>query len=123
MLYLGEGAKLEGVFAFGNSNPQIIQYWLYLMRTSFDINESKFSIQIMCRADQDEADLIRYWTSITGITRYIKSHVDARTEGIPTRRSEYKGVCKITYHDVSIRRYLDALAHGLMERATGLMQE
>ena len=119
MLYLGEGAKREGVFSFGNSDPQIIRYWLHLLRTSFTVDESKFSLQIMSRADQDIKELMQYWTQVTGISRYIKGHVDARTEGSPTKRPDYKGVCKISYHDVSIRRYLDALAQGLMDRAIG----
>jgi hypothetical protein len=119
MLYLGEGAKREGVFAFGNSDPRIIRYWMFLLRSSFDIDESKFRIQIMRRADQDEAELQAYWSNVTGIYRFIKSHVDPRTEGAPTKRLDYKGVCKVSYHDVSLRRYLDALAHGLMARATG----
>ena len=119
MLYLAEGAKAETAFAFGNSNPQIICYWMYLLRSSFKLDESKFRIQVMCRADQDEAELCRYWMGLTGISRCIKSHVDARTEGKATKRDDYKGVCKIVYHDVSIRRYLDALAHGLMARAIG----
>lgn len=119
MLYLAEGAKAETAFAFGNSNPQIIRYWLYLLRTSFTIDESKFRIQIMCRADQDEAELRQYWMHLTSITRCIKSHVDARTQGKATKRAGYKGVCLIHYYDIAIRRYLDALAHGLMAQAVG----
>ncbi len=114
MLYLAEGAKGEGACAFGNSNPQVICYWLHLLRTSFDIDETKFCIQIMCRADQDIEELVRYWAHLTGIQRFIKSHVDARTAGKPTKRTNYKGVCKVHYHDVSLRRYLDALAYELM---------
>ena len=119
MLYLGEGAKSEGSFAFANSNPQVIRCWMYLLRTSFKIDESKFHLQIMSRFDQDEDELGQYWTKITGVSHIHKGHVDARTEGKPTLRTEYKGVCKVHYYDVSIRRYLDALAHGLMARAVG----
>lgn len=119
MLYLAEGAKTAAAFAFANSNPHIIRYWMYLLRSSFKLDESKFRIQVMCRADQDEAELRQYWMALTGIPRCIKSHVDARTEGKATKRDDYKGVCKIVYHDVSIRRYLDALAHGLMARTVG----
>lgn len=119
MLYLGEGAKGEGAFAFGNSNPQVIRYWLHLLRSSFKVDETKFCIQLMHRADQDYDELRQFWTQITNINRYIKGSIDARTQGIPTKRLDYKGVCKVSYHDVSIRRYLDALAHGLMERSVG----
>ena len=120
MLYLAEGAKGEGAFGFANSDPKIVRYWLYLLRTSFSIDESKFRIQIMCRADQDIHELTQYWTEVTGIKRFRQGTVDPRTEGEPTKRADYKGVCKIHYHDISIRRYLDALAQGLMERAVGV---
>ncbi len=117
MLYLAEGAKGEGAFGFANSNPQVIRYWLYLLRTSFSIDESKFRIQIMCRADQDVEELLKYWKNVTGIERHIRGTVDRRTEGKPTKRTNYRGVCKILYHDISMRRYLDALAQSLMDRA------
>ena len=119
MLYLAEGAKAEGKFAFGNSNPQVIRYWLYLLRTSFSVDESKFRIQLMTRADQDLEQLRNYWSEVTGIDNFMVGHVDARTEGKPTRRADYMGVCQISYFDVSIRRYLDALAAGMMSRALG----
>ncbi len=62
MLYLAEGAKNEDACAFDNSNPQVIRYWLYLLRTSFDVDESKFCIQVLCRADQDPQQLITFWS-------------------------------------------------------------
>ena len=119
MLYLGEGAKTEGSFALGNSNPQVVRYWMYLLRRSFEIDEAKFRLQIMSRFDQDEKELGQYWAEVTGINHIHKGHVDARTEGKPTLRTDYKGVCNIHYYDLTIRRYLDALAHGLMARAVG----
>lgn len=119
MLYLAEGAKGEGACAFGNSNPQIIRYWLHLLRTSFDVDEAKFCLQIMCRADQDLDELVQYWMHVTHIQRVIKGHIDSRTKGKPTKRLNYKGVCSVLYHDVSLRRYLDALAQELMGDAGG----
>jgi hypothetical protein len=119
MLYLGEGAKADGAFAFANSNPRIITYWMHLMRTSFTINEAKFSMQILTRYDQDWNQLCAYWTRLTGIQRVNRSIPDLRTKGKPTKRTDYMGVCRINYYDLTIRRYLDALAAGLIERALG----
>ena len=73
----------------------------------------------MMRADQNDEDLRQYWSKMTDIKRYIKSNIDARTQGKATGRLDYKGVCAVHYFDISIRRYLDALAHGLMARALG----
>jgi hypothetical protein len=122
MLYLAEGAKSEGQFRFGNSDPQVIRYWLHLLRSNFDIDESKFRIQVMYRADQNIEELEHYWSMVTGIKRFIKGHLDLRTQGKATKRADYKGVCSICYHDVALRRYLDALAQGLMERAVGALR-
>ena len=119
MLYLGEGAKSEGAFCFANSDPQLIKYWVYLLRTSFEIDEAKFRVRIVARFDQSSDELEAFWLDTAGIATCIKTFSDARTEGKPTLRTDYKGVCKVHYYDVSIRRYLDALAHGLMARAVG----
>lgn len=117
MLYLAESAKGEGACTFANSNPQIICYWLQLLRMSFDVDEAKFCIQVMCRADQNPHELVQYWMEVTNIQQFIKSFVDKRTSGKPTKHVNYKGVCQIHYYDVSLRRYLDALAYELMAHA------
>src|SRR5688572_8376892 len=41
--------------------------------------------------------------------------------GRPPKRTNYNGVCKIHHYDTALRRYLDALAQGLMERALGTL--
>jgi hypothetical protein len=122
MLYLGEGSKGKDVFAFANSNPDIIRYWLYLLRTSFAIDESKFRLRIMIRADQDRAETRDYWMNVTNIGKCMPVFTDLRSVGKSPTYSGYNGVCTIYYNDISIRRYLDAVAHGLMARATGLTQ-
>lgn len=119
MLYLGEGAKADGVMAFANSNPQVIRYWLYLLRTSFAIDEGKLRLQLMYRADQNVDELMLYWSELTGVSKFIRGSMDPRTLGKPTKRLDYKGVCSVVYYDVALRHYLDALAHELMTRAVG----
>lgn len=117
MLYLAEGSKGKTVFAFANSNPDIIRYWLYLLRTSFPLDESKFRLRIMIRADQDSVEIRDYWTNVTSIGKCQPVFTDLRTVGKSATYAGYKGVCTIYYNDVSIRRYLDAVAHSLMARA------
>ncbi|MBA3943111.1 MAG: hypothetical protein H0X37_00950 [Herpetosiphonaceae bacterium] len=119
MLYLGEESKGKDTFRFANSNENIIRYWLYLLRTSFGIDEAKFRITIFTRADQDLDEISQYWVSVTRIQRCLRVYVDARTEGKSSTYAGYKGVCAIDYYDVAIRRYLDALAQGLITQALG----
>lgn len=100
MLYLGEGFKNgKGLVGFANSDPKIIRLFLRLLRSCYDVDETKFRVTLQCRADQDTGKLERFWCRITGIPhkQFYKAQIDPRTTGIPTKRVDYKGVCRINY--------------------------
>ena len=58
----------------------------------------------MCRADQNTKKLEKFWSNITRIplSQFYKPRKDARTIGKPTKRKDYKGVCKIDYFSADI---------------------
>lgn len=100
MLYLGEGGKNQrGSLLFGNSDPFIISLFLSSLRYCYNIDESKFRCTLMCRADQNTKKLEKFWSNITKIplSQFYKFRKDARTIGKPTKKKDYKGVCKIDY--------------------------
>jgi hypothetical protein len=105
-LYLGEGFKnpKRGSLAFGNSDAFIISFFLYLLRISYNIDEGKFRCTVQCRADQDAEFLKKYWSGITNIplAQFYKSLIDPRTVGKPSKKADYKGVCKIDYFSADI---------------------
>ncbi len=114
-LHLGEGGKnRQGSMQLGNSDPGIVKLFLKLMRTCYDIDESKFRCTILCRADQDIKKLENFWLLTTGISRkqFYKTRIDARTIGKPSRKLDYKGVCVINYFSASV--YYDLLTLGKM---------
>jgi hypothetical protein len=99
-LYLGEGAKnSRSGLSFGNSNPRIIKLYLKLLRYCYKIDESKFRCTVQCRADQNIEELEVYWSKITEIsrTKFYKTRIDPRTIGKPSKKLDYKGVCRINY--------------------------
>ena len=100
MLYLGEGAKtLRGSLMFGNSDPFVVQLFLRLLRYCYDIDETKFRCTLQCRADQDIKKLEKFWSQATKIplSQFYKARIDARTNGRPSKKPDYKGVCRIDY--------------------------
>lgn len=101
MLYLGEGGKSlkQGKVYLGNSDPKIIGLFLSLMRYCYIINEAKFRCTVQCRADQNSYKLVYFWSKVTQIppSQFYKPQVDKRTIGKPSRKSNYKGVCRIDY--------------------------
>ena len=105
MLYLGEGFKhRKGSMAFGNSDPGTIKLFMKLMRRCYEIDESKFRCTLQCRADQNIRKLEKFWSEVTDIppNKFYGARIDPRTIGIPTKKLEYKGVCKIDYFSADI---------------------
>lgn len=99
MFYLGEGRKVSEFISFGNSNPNIIELFLILLRRCFRIDENRLRGQVQCRADQDIKELEKFWSQVSNIplNQFYKTEIDKRTIGIPTKRLEYKGVFVVVY--------------------------
>lgn len=106
VLYLGEGAKSpkRGYLMFGNSDPLIIDLFLQLLRRCYNIDEKKFRCTLQCRADQNIKKLEKFWARITNIpsSQFYKARPDPRTIGKPSRKLDYKGVCRIDYFSAEI---------------------
>lgn len=113
MIYLGEGAKSnKGVVLVGNSDPNVIKLFLYLLRLCYDIDESKFRCTVQCRADQNIPELEKFWVKITQIpsSQFYKTRVDPRTIGKPSKKLDYKGVCCVNYLSADIFNRIMAIS-------------
>ncbi len=113
ILYITEGSRSQkGGITFGNSDPYIISLFLHLLRFCYSIDEQKLRCTVQCRADQNIAELAHFWKRITGIpaNRFCKPQVDPRTIGKPTKKSGYRGVCRINYFSADLSLELKAIA-------------
>jgi hypothetical protein len=118
MLYLCEGSKQQNAsLCFGNSNSGIIQLFLHLFRQGYAIDEKKFRCTVQCRADQDTEQLISFWSTVTQIPKkqFYRSRIDKRTIGSPTKRVNYRGVCRIDYFSAAIYNELKIIGELLSE--------
>lgn len=105
MLYLGEGSKRQrGSMMFGNSEPFIVSLFLRLLRYCYNIDESKFRCTLQCRADQNIKKLENFWSKVTKIplSQFYKARIDPRTIGRPSKKLDYKGVCRIDYFSADL---------------------
>jgi len=105
-LYIGEGAKQykRGSLMFGNSDPEVISFFLRLLRYCYNIDENKFRCTVQCRYGQDIKNLERFWSKVTGIpfNQFYKSRIDPRTKDRVIKKPLYKGVCRIDYFSSEI---------------------
>jgi hypothetical protein len=114
-LYMGEGSKRGDRFSISNSDPRFIQTLLTILRRYLDIDESKFHCQLSITEGMDEIALKRYWSEITRIPldQFYKSSIKKDSGGL--KRDGYKGVCVIYYRSLEIRRFIDAIANGVID--------
>lgn len=99
-LYLLGGAKnAKGKLSFTSADPRVIRLYLFLLRTTYAVDESKFRCTVLARADASLFELSRYWEKETAIPleQFYKSRADIRTLGKTIRKTDYKGTCRIDY--------------------------
>lgn len=119
MLFWGEGSKAnKGSLMLGNSDPMVIRLFLSLLRYCYDIDEAKFRCTLQCRADQDIKKLEKFWSQVAKIPfpQFYKAKIDPRTIGRPTKKINYKGVCRIDYFSgdifMELMQIIDVVSEG-----------
>lgn len=120
ILYLAEGAKHKStrMLLLGSSKPEIIKFYMALLKNCFSISDEKFRIRIQCRYDQNLKVLEKFWQKTTGVSRnqFYPTYKDKRTKGVTTRKKDYKGVCVVHYFDTEIQLELELLADAIMNK-------
>ena len=114
MLYLGQGIKYcqTRCLKFGSSSAVVLKLWLKLINNCYIIDSHKFRVTIMCRSDQNVAQLIEYWHNITKISKlqFYKPQIDKRSVGKKSIKPDNKGVCVIQYFNSDIQLELEILS-------------
>lgn len=97
MLYLGEGAKRDGILMLGSSDVNIIKLFLRLLEICYRIDRNLIKCRISYRADQNINELTTYWSKTikVPIKNFYKTIPDPRTINHKTKKADYKGVCVI----------------------------
>lgn len=102
-LFWTEGGKsTDGYVFFVNSDPKMVSLFVYLLRKSFDINESKFRCMIHIHEYHNEKTQLKFWSKIAKIPikqfskSYLKPHTGKRI------RDGYQGSVRIRYYDHKI---------------------
>lgn len=120
-LYWGEGNKSGSYVAFINSDPEMIEVFMILLRKSFKLDEKKFRVLVHIHEYHHEENILNFWSKITDIplSQFSKSYLKPNTK--KRRRSGYMGSARIRYYDVKIVRELQALYNTVAQeiRAVG----
>lgn len=113
LIYWCEGAKSANCVDFTNSDPQLVNLFLKLFRSSFAITESRLRVCLHVHDYHDVDSQIRFWSKVTNIPKpqFIKPYKKPHTG--KQIRSDYQGCVSIRYHNTEIARQLMAQAKAM----------
>lgn len=118
MLYWAEGTKSDhAVTIFANSDPVLARFYLELLRAAFPLDERKVRVRLHLHHYHDKKVALRFWSRLLNVpgSQFGKIYVKKRS----TRkkfRENFRGICFVIYHDISVRRELLALGFLLAEQ-------
>lgn len=114
VLFWAEGSKKTNHVAFTNSDPKMIIYFLSLLRQSYDLDETKFSVSVHLHEYHDVRETLNFWSKVTDIakTQFIKPYKKPHT-GL-RKKPGYRGCITIRYYDSEIACQLEALYNSVL---------
>jgi|SRR3989344_2476344 len=117
LLYWCEGAKDKNdqTFTFSNSDSQMIQAFMKLMRRAFVLDERKFRVRMHLHEYHDEPAQKKFWSGITGISEELFAKTYWKPHTAKTIKKGYPGCIHIEYYDVMIARKIYATARAFLE--------
>lgn len=106
ILFWTEGSKSGSYLAFINSDPDMIDFFLTLLRKAYKIDEKKLRALVHVHEYHDELIIKKYWSKVTNIplNRFSKSYCKPHTK--KRIKKGYKGSLRIRYYDVNVAKEL-----------------
>ncbi|MEP7166734.1 MAG: hypothetical protein ABI758_02000 [Candidatus Woesebacteria bacterium] len=106
LLYWAQGAKKSSSMRFINSDPLMIHTFLTLLRKGFEINDSKFKVNVHIHHYHDDEKVKEYWSKITGIPLSQFNRSYRKLNAGLSKKEGYMGCITIYYYDVKIAKEL-----------------
>jgi len=121
ILYLGEGfKKTRSHIGLGNSEPSIVLIFVKLLRSIYNVENTRFRCYLHLRFDQNEKNEKKFWSNYLQIPEkyFRKTQFDKRTQGKKTW-DNYRGVCAVYCYDAKIEKRIVYLQKYLINKILG----
>lgn len=120
LLYWCEGNKgRNALVRFTNSDPQLIQMFLFLLRKGFDINESKFRALIHLHQYHNEEKQKVLWHEMTKIPLNQFNRTYWKPNTGKRKHENYPGCIAISYYDAEVAKELTTIYNSFVQRGVG----
>ncbi len=108
-LYWGEGNKSGGHLAFTNSDPEMVQVFLKLLKQGFDIDDEKIRALLHLHEYHDEVKVKEFWSKTLKIPTTLFSKTYIKPHTAITKRENYLGCIRIRYYNSKIAKQVKEL--------------
>jgi transcriptional regulator with XRE-family HTH domain len=121
MLYLGDGTKTGGRVQMASTNPDILRYFLWSLRSLYEVEEERisFRLNLVEAARPLEQELIRWWARELDCSedQFNKTQFDTRSHQTKVTE-DYYGVCTITHNSTYLKERILGLAQAYVQSRT-----
>lgn len=109
LLWWCEGNKDDSMVRFTSSDSTLIENFLFLLRSGFETDESKFRALVHIHSYHNEITQKNFWSEVTNIplSQFNKSYQKLNTG--KRFHKDYPGCVAISYYDAKIAKELYAL--------------
>lgn len=120
MLYWSEGNKgRHDCFTIANTDPQLLQTCVTILRQCFQIDETKFRLRLHLHSYHNETDQIDYWSNLLSIplNQFQKTYWKPRNTNKHFRENSH-GICFLRYNDIYLKEELVRLGLAISGKIT-----
>ena len=115
MLYWTEGDKYKNAStSFVNTEPNLLLLYITLLRTCYNIDETKFSIRLRVHYYHSMKKVKNFWAELLNVplNQFTKISIKKRSK-IKRFRKNFAGICCIRYKDTAVKKELLELGSSL----------
>ncbi|MBK6793194.1 MAG: hypothetical protein IPG80_11825 [Anaerolineales bacterium] len=121
MLYMGEGDKTGNRVQIANTDPAVLQYFLWAVEKLYQINRGEMTLRLnLVEAARSHEDQMKNWWAEClncKTSQFIKTQFDQRSQS-QDLTGDYRGVCTITYNDTYLYERLVGVYSSYVGRKT-----
>ncbi len=121
LLYWAEGDKYKGAcgIRFTNTDPNLTKLYITLLRTCYNIDETKFRIRLYVHHYHSIKKVKNFWSKTLNVplTQFNKVYIKKRGRTRKFRKN-FSGICFLYYGDSNIRKELLELGFSLGKTIT-----
>lgn len=111
MLYWGEGAKNRNSLKMSNSDAGMLRFFMRFLRETFQIDEHRFSVRIMCYLGNNLSlqEIENYWLDVLKLQSACLQKTMVNLQPISSQQKGRKllyGTCEVVVHDTHLVQHV-----------------